>query len=140
MKKEEKQVILEMFFIQRKKQIEIAKILNISKFKVSRTVTKDSRYIKEKENRKKVNKEKHKLKTKQYMAKIRELKKVDDYAVLKKLHNQDSIELSDVRTGISNKDFRKWNASAYDYDKNLKCYVVRKDITAGADLPKKVKW
>lgn len=140
MKMEEKQKVLDMFFIQGKKQIEIAKILNISKFKVSRTVTQDSRYIKEKEKRKKENKEKHKLKTKKYMTKIRELKKVNDYAALKELHNQASIELSNVKSGISNRDFRKWNASAYNYDKKSKCYILRKDIIVGADSPKKVRW
>ena len=51
MKSEEKEKIIEMFFIEEMKQIDIATILNISKYKVSRVVTQDSRYAKEKERR-----------------------------------------------------------------------------------------
>lgn len=45
--------ILKMYFEDKMKQIEIAKELNISKYKVSRVVTKDFRYKLEKEKRKK---------------------------------------------------------------------------------------
>ena len=41
--------ILKMYFEDKMKQIEIAKELNISKYKVSRVVTKDFRYKLEKE-------------------------------------------------------------------------------------------
>ena len=44
--------ILKMYFEDKMKQIEIAKELNISKYKVSRVVTKDFRYKLEKEKRK----------------------------------------------------------------------------------------
>lgn len=50
------EIILKMYFEDKLKQIEIANKLNISKYKVSRIVTKDSRYKKEKEERKEKNK------------------------------------------------------------------------------------
>ena len=43
------QEILELYFKQKLKQKDIAERLKISKYKVSRTVTKDNRYITEKE-------------------------------------------------------------------------------------------
>ncbi len=63
--------VLDMYFIDKKKQIEIAKELNISKYKVSRIVTKDPRYNEEKEYRKIINKNKHIDKTKKYITKTR---------------------------------------------------------------------
>ena len=46
--------ILKMYFEDKMKQIEIAKELNISKYKVSRVVTKDFRYKLEKESKEKM--------------------------------------------------------------------------------------
>ena len=56
--------ILKKYFQDKMKQIDIANELNISKYKVSRVVTKDSRYQEEKEYRKIINKKKHIEKTK----------------------------------------------------------------------------
>ena len=50
--------------MQKLKQKEIAERLEISIYKVSRTVTKDSRYIREKEERKKKSEIKHNEDTK----------------------------------------------------------------------------
>lgn len=46
--------ILKKYFQDKMKQKDIANELNVSKYKVSRVVTKDERYIKEKERRKKI--------------------------------------------------------------------------------------
>ena len=67
--------ILKMYFEDKMKQIEIAKELNISKYKVSRVVTKDFRYKLEKEKRKEINKKKHNAQTMQYIAKKRKQRK-----------------------------------------------------------------
>ena len=48
-----KEQVLNLYFIEHKKQKEIAEELNISKYTVSRIVTKDDRYLIEKEERKK---------------------------------------------------------------------------------------
>ena len=57
---------------------ELAKELNISKYKVSRVVTKDFRYKLEKEKRKEINKKKHNAQTMQYIAKKRKQRKKDE--------------------------------------------------------------
>lgn len=59
--------ILKKYFQDKMKQKDIANELNVSKYKVSRVVTKDERYIKEKERRKKENRRKNKKETKEYI-------------------------------------------------------------------------
>lgn len=133
--------ILEMYFSRKMKQIDIAKELNVSKYKVSRVVTKDLRYEKEKEDRKEKNKHKHNEKTKQYISQNRKNKKdIMGYAELKQMHIQASIELSGGRKPINNRAFRNWNKSAYKYDRKSQSYILRKDIVTGIDAPKKIKW
>ncbi len=136
--------VLDMYFIDKKKQIEIAKELNISKYKVSRIVTKDPRYNEEKEYRKIINKKKHIDKTKKYITKMRKLKRKlkkpnNDYAIMKLLHEQASRELSGRKT-INNKAYRDWNTSAYNYNAKTKSYILKKDINAGSDVPRRIKW
>ncbi|MBS5854833.1 MAG: hypothetical protein KIC56_06420 [Clostridium sp.] len=44
-----KEIIIKLYFENKMKQVDIAKQLNISKYKVSRTLSKDEQYQKEKE-------------------------------------------------------------------------------------------
>lgn len=133
--------ILKRYFLYKMKQIDIAKKLNISKYKVSRVVTKDPRYFEEKENRKRKNIERHKSKTKQYITNKRKQKNNEmAYAQLKQAHAQASMELSGGRKAISNRAYRDWNISAYDYDNRLESYILKEGITAGADVPRRIKW
>lgn len=91
------QEILELYFTQKLKQKDIAEKLEISIYKVSRTVTKDSRYITEKEERKKKSKIKHSEDTKKIVKRQREKKKFKqnlDDLVLREMHNQAALELS----------------------------------------------
>ena len=133
--------ILKMYFEDKMKQIEIAKKLNISKYKVSRVVAKDSKYQEEKNNRKLKSQNEHIKRTKEY---IREKRKNNnshnDYEILKQMHNQASRELSGGTKSISNKAYRDWNVSAYKYNKRNKCYELKKEIVTGIDIPKKIKW
>lgn len=134
------EIILQKYFEDKMKQIDISKQLNISKYKVSRTVSKDTRYYEEKERRKKMAKMQHTEKTKQYITNSRKSREME-YASLKQAHIQASMELSKGKN-ISNRSFRNWNASAYRYDKRSKSYILKKEIVAvaGADVPKKIKW
>ena len=68
-------LILEKYFNEKLSQVEIAKELNISKSKVSRTVSKDVRYQKEKNDRKNNNKIKNKRFTINYINAKRKQKK-----------------------------------------------------------------
>ncbi len=138
--------IKNMYFLEKKKQKDIAKELNISKYKVSRVLTKDPRYKDEKEYRKIINEKKHIEKTKKYIAKTRKIKKQKnkdnprDYEILKMIHNQDAIELSGARNSINDINYKKWNSSAYEYNAKNKSYVLKKGMIVGADVPKKIKW
>lgn len=135
-----KDKVLNMYYIGKKKQIEIANELNISKYKVSRIVKNDSRFNKEKQDRKLLNKKKHIENTKNYINKKRKVKSDIDYAILKKQHEQASRELSGSTNYISNRALKKWNSSAYKYNEKDKSYVLRKEINAGRDIPKSISW
>ena len=141
MKSEEKEKIIEMFFIEEMKQIDIATILNISKYKVSRVVTQDSRYAKEKERRMKLNKQKHIDYTKEYMKtkqKIKQLKDNSDNLILKVEHNQASNELSQHKM-MTNIAYWNWNRSAYTYNKEKKRFEFKEELGRSFDVPKYIK-
>ena len=112
--------VLDLYFIDHKKQKEIAEQLNISKYTVSRIVTKDIRYTKEKEERKKQSKEENKRKTIKYIYSIRNQKQVDEYESVRKMHIQASMELSERNKPMNNKAYRDWNSSIYDYNEKNK--------------------
>lgn len=135
-----KEKVLDLYFIDHKKQKEIAEQLNISKYTVSRIVTKDSRYTKEKEERKKRNKENNKKRTVEYIYSIRNQKQVDEYESVRKMHIQASMELSERNKPMNNKAYRDWNSSIYDYNEKNKSYVLKKGINVGADVPKRINW
>ena len=135
------ELILEKYFNEKKSQIEIARELNVSKYKVSRVVSKDVRYPIEKENRKIQNKKKNIEFTKNYMTLKRKQKRVDiEYALLRQAHEQASRELLGGSRPISNRGFRDWNTSIYRYNEKNKSYVLKKGINVGADVPKRIKW
>lgn len=135
------ELILEKYFNEKKTQIEIVKELNVSKYKVSRVVSKDVRYLMEKENRKIQNKKKNIEFTKNYMTLKRKQKRIDiEYALLRQAHEQASRELSGGSRPISNRAFRDWNTSIYRYNEKNKSYVLKKGINVGADVPKRINW
>lgn len=136
-----KDEIIKKYFQDKMKQIDIAKELNISKYKVSRVVTKDPRYRAEKERRKEVNRRKNREETKEYINKQRKRKKDDiGYAQLKQAHMQATAELSGGRKTITNRAFRDWNTSIYEYDSKSQCYKLRKGVNTGCDVPRTIKW
>ena len=135
-----KEQVLNLYFVEHKKQKEIAEELNISKYTVSRIVTKDDRYITEKEQRKKQSTINNKKKTIEYIYSKRNQKKVDEYDSVRKMHIQASLELSERNKPMNNKAYRDWNPSIYKYNEKSKCYVLRKGINVGADVPKRIKW
>ena len=134
-----KEKILELYFIDKLKQKDIATKLQVSKYIVSRTVSKDSRYKIEKSRRKLESKQKNNKDTINYIKNKRNNNQID-YLYLKAQHEQASRELSQGGKTISNRAYRDWNSSAYKYDKKTKSYVLRKNITAGSDVPKRISW
>lgn len=135
-----KEQILNLYFIEHKKQKEIAEKLNISKYTVSRIVTKDDRYINEKEERKEQSKINNKNKTIEYIYSKREQKRINEYDSIRKMHIQAVMELSEKNKPMNNKVYRDWNSSIYKYNEKSKSYVLKKGINVGADVPKRIKW
>lgn len=134
-----KDAIIELYFIKKLRVIDIAKQLEISKSAVTQVLQKDNRYLKEKELRKQQNRRKNIEYTKKYMANLRKSKEME-YARLKQAHIQATMELSGGNKPINNRAFRNWNSSAYRYDEKRKSYILKRGIIAGADVPKQIKW
>ena len=130
--------ILKMYFKEKMKQINIAKKLNISKYKVSRVISKNAESSKEKEKRKIENKKKNIEFTKNYIKQKRSESKNNDYAIMKNLHDQASMELSAPRK-LSNMAYRNWNKSAYKYNQEKSRFEFRKGLGRSYDVPKYIK-
>lgn len=139
--KSKKEQIIQMYFIENLKPVEISKKLNISKSAITQVLQKDERYENEKSRRKQENKLKHIEKTKEIMKTKRrktQMKNNIDILVLKSMHNQDSMELS-KRKRLSNIAYRNWNTSAYDYNEKRKRFEFKKELGRSNDVPKYIK-
>ena len=139
METERKKRILDLFFNEHLKQIDIAKILDVSKQYVSKIVKADSRYIEAKQNKIEENAIKRKEYLKDYYKTYKRPKQEDNsYEQLKAQQNQDSIELSYYNSGyINDYAFAKWNISAYHRNSkgNL---VLNKGLNVGFDVPRTI--
>lgn len=138
MEVDNKEKILNLFFNEHLKQVDIAKILNISKQYVSKLVKADSRYAEVKQNKLKENAIKRKEYLKDYHRTYKRPKQEDNsYEQLKAQQLQDSLELSYSSGNINDYAFAKWNISAYHRNSkgNL---VLNKGLNVGFDVPKSI--
>lgn len=136
-----KEKILKLFFENGYTQKRISEELNISKGYVSQVVTKNIRYGIYKEQKLINSRQKH---NKQIQKKVEENRKkvqfknaVDDL-VLKKMHNQATLELS-KKGYLTNESYRKWNSSAYRYNPSKKRYEFDDNLGRSYDVPKYIK-
>ena len=133
--------ILNLYFIEKYKQIDISKLLNVSKSTVNRIIMLDERYLNEKIRRQNANRAENKKKTINYITNKRKSQKSDNtYESMKKQHIEASKELSGGRKPISNRAYRDWNPSIYRYNEKNKCYILKSGIKVGADVPKRISW
>ena len=139
METDRKEKILDLFFNEHLKQIDIAQILDVSKQYVSKILKADSRYAEAKQNKLKENAIKRKEYLTEYFKNYQRPKDEDNsYEQMKAQQNQDSLELSYYNSGyINDYAFAKWNLSAYHRNKkgNL---VLNKDLKVGFDVPRTV--
>lgn len=139
--KSNKESILDMYFLEHLRPVDIAKELNISKSAVTQVLQKDNRYSKEKEHRKAENYRKHIKDTEERNTRIRKINQfknsVDDL-ILKNMHKQAGIELSAPKK-LNNMAYRNWNKSAYVYNEKRKGYEFRKELGRANDVPKFIK-
>jgi len=139
--KSNKELIIKLYFENKFRVVDIANYLGVSKSAVTQVLQKNEKYIEEKEIRKNRNKRKNKEFTKQYMTYKREQNRANsDYAILKSAHEQASRELSGGRKPISNRAYRDWNSSIYNYNAKTKSYVLKRGIVVGSDVPKHISW
>lgn len=139
--KSNKESILEMYFLEHLRPVDIAEKLNISKSAVTQVLKKDDRYSKEKEQRKAENYKKHIKDTEEgnkKRRKINQFKNNVDDLILKKLHNEARSELSAPRK-LNNMAYRNWNKSAYKYNEKRKGYEFREELGRSNDVPKFIK-
>lgn len=136
-----KDEIIDMYFNQKLKQIDIANHLGIAKSTVSKVLKKDVRFNNEKDARKAENKIKHTKNIQERVeAKRKELQfehKIDDL-ILKHLHDQATMELS-KGSHLSDESYRKWNLSAYKYNPSKNRYEFESELGRSSDVPKYIK-
>lgn len=136
-----KKKIIQMYFIDKLKPVEIAKKLGISKSAVSQVLQRDERYKLERESRKRENKNKHNENTREYIKaqrKSNQFKNKSDDLILTNLHRTASVELS-RRRKLSSIAYRNWNTSAYTYNKEKNRFEFREELGRSYDVPKFVK-
>lgn len=139
--KNRKITILDMYFIEKLRPVDIAKKLNISKSAVTQVLNKDKKYIEIKQERKNLNRNKHIEETKNYIKdkrKITQFKNNADDLILKNMHNQASRELSEPKR-LSNMAYRNWNKSAFTYNVEKSRFEFRKELGRSCDVPKYIK-
>ena len=139
--KNRKDVILSMYFIEKLRPVDIAKKLDISKSAVTQVLKKDKRYVEIKQERKIKNQKKHIEETKEHIKakrKITQFKNSADDLILKNMHNQASMELSQPKR-LSNMAYRNWNKSAYSYNEEKRRFEFREELGRSHDVPKYIK-
>ena len=139
--KNNKDIILQKYFVEKLRPVDIAEELCITKSAITKVIKKDERYLKEKKDRVRQNKTKNREETKDYIKKKRKTEQfknnVDDL-ILRNMHNQASMELSKGKK-MSNMAYRNWNKSAYSYNAKRKGYEFKKELGRSYDVPGFIK-
>lgn len=136
-----KDEIIRLYFEEKLKQKDISERLGVSKYKVSRVLSKDNRHKLEKKNRKINNKKRHSENTKKIMKNkryIEQIKNASEYLALEEKHRQASIEMSKGKN-ISDMAYRDWNTSAYKYNKEKNRFEFREELGKSYDVKKYLK-
>lgn len=128
--------ITRLFYEEHLKGTEIAEQIGVNKSYVTKIIQKDERYINEKENRIKQSKERHKACKREYINRKRQTDKQEYQALLRQI-NADNEYLS-TKKEISDIAFTNWNRGMFDYDKYSSDLILKKGITTGYNVPKRV--
>ena len=128
--------IIKLFYDENKRPTDIAEQVGVKSSYVTRIIQKDKRYVEEKQHRKEENKEKHKVSKRRYIRKRREIEKQEYLAMVVQI-NRDNKYLS-TKKQVSDLAFAKWNRGMFEYDKNSSDLVLKRDVTTGYNVPKRV--
>lgn len=136
---ENKEKIIEFYYINHLKVKEIQNLLKISSAYISRIIQTDSRYETEKIYRKELSSRNRKNAQNHFMKKKREKQKIEDnYSVVQSQHLQATRELSKGKH-LTNENYRKWNYSAYRYNPSKRRYEFDSSLGRAADVPEYIK-
>lgn len=134
-----KEKIIELYYIQHLKVKEIENLLKVSSAYISKIIKNDSKYENEKLYRKELSSQNRKIAKNKFAKNKREQKKIEDnYSTVQSQHIQASRELS-KRTHLTNENYRKWNYSAYNYNPSKKRYEFDNKLCRSYDVPKYIK-
>lgn len=137
--KDTKDKIIELFFTEHLRPVDISKKLNVGMPYITKIIQKDSRYIEEKETRKLLNKEKNKIQKRMYAQNKRQKEKQEkqEYQKLLVQINRDNEYLS-TKKKENDLQFANWNRSAYEYDKDSSDLVLKDNLNIGFNVAKRV--
>ena len=137
--KDTKDKIIELFFTEHLRPVDISKKLNVGMPYITKIIQKDSRYIEEKETRKLLNKEKNKIQKRMYAQNKRQKEKQEkqEYQKLLVQINRDNEYLS-TKKKENDLQFANWNRSAYEYDKDSSDLVLKDNLNTGFNVAKRV--
>ena len=136
---ENKEKIIELYYMNHLKVIEIQDLLKISSAYISKIIKNDSRYETEKAYRKEISSKNRKIAQNNFMKNKREKQRIEDnYSVVQSQHIQATKELSKGKH-LTNENYRKWNYSAYKYNPSKRRYEFDSSLGRAADVPKYIK-
>lgn len=133
------ELIYNLYFKDKLTISEISKKVNLSISQISRILSKSTLYQQEKANRKEENHKKHNEQAKEIMRKKRNKKRMEEKAIMDRLHRQATMELSYFNP-ISKVAIRKNCSSAYNYNAKRKRFELKKDLAYSSDMPKIIKY
>lgn len=134
-----KENIINLFYNEHLKVKKIAEQLGISSSYITKVIKQDSRYMQEKDFRKKKSKNNRRIAQNEFIKKKRERQRLEDnYTYVQSQHDQATRELS-KSSYLSNESYRKWNYSAYNYNPSKKRYEFDNKLGRSADVPKYIK-
>ncbi len=134
-----KENIINLFYDEHLKVKKIAEQLNISSSYITKVIKQDSRYMQEKDFRKKESKNNRKIAQNKFIKNKRQKQRLEDnYSYVQSQHEQATRELS-KSSHLSNESYRKWNYSAYSYNPSKKRYEFDTKLGRSADVPKYIK-
>ncbi len=134
-----KEEIIQKYYEEDEKIIDISNELKVSRAYISKIIQQDKRYHIKKQVLKDKTQERKREYTKMKMRQIREEKAIQN-AIIKQQHIRAIAELSGGYPVISNRAFRKWNASAYKYNKSKKCFEFDRKLSRSYAIPRYIKY
>lgn len=136
-----KDLIVYLYFNEHLKPVDIAKKIGVSRSAVTQVLQKDEKYKISKEVRKENNQKNRNRKKAHQKSQIRkkmsEKREFDDL-VLRKMHDQASMELSAPRK-LSDMAYRNWNKSAFKYNTEKRRFEFDEKLERSYDVPKYIK-